>query len=110
MSQETQTPPMTVHDVLASRIYLPAFLEKCSSRGVVPKNEDEVGALLTVAQNIRLFEVKQAAAGVPAGVPSQIEKAAAASTAMLGVPEADPSPFLQDPAVIAAFEVGGVPA
>ena len=114
MSEQTQIPAdneMTVHDVLASKVYLPQFMAKCASRGIQPKTQEEARGLLNVAQNIRLYEMKQASAGKPVGEPSQIEKAAAASQALLGNDASlDPSTFLADPDVVAAFEAGGIPA
>jgi len=115
MSEQTQTPAdgggMTVHDVLAAKVYLPRFMQKCASRGVVPQTEVEAQGLLDVAQNIRLLEIKQAAAAPQQHEPTQIEKAAAASHALLGeTAPVDVNPYLQDPDVIAAFEAGGLPA
>jgi len=113
MSEQAQTPAaeggMTVHDVLSAKVYLPRFLQKCASRGVVPTTQEEAKGLLDVAQNVRLYEMKAAAAGKPQGEPSFIEKAAAASHALLGEDAfIDPTPFLRDPDVVAAFEAGGI--
>ena len=115
MPELTQAPAdggMTVHDVLAAKVYLPRFLEKCASRGISPKTPEEAQALLDVAQNIRLFEMKQASTGQPAqGEASQFVKAAAASQALLGSDApVDTTPFLRDPDVVAAFEAGGIHA
>ena len=102
---------MTVHDVLAAKVYLPEFIKACAARGVKPQTQDEVGGLLNIAQNIRLFEVKQAEAGRgPQHEPSQIEKAASASAQLLNGGQTPVGTYLQDPEVTAAFEAGGLPS
>lgn len=108
---QAQAPGLTVHDVLAAKVYLPEFIKACSARGVVPESQAEVEGLLNIAQNVRLMEIKQAEAGVlPQREPSMIEKAASASSAMLGGSGVRPDAYLQDPDVAAAFEAGGLPA
>lgn len=54
-----QAPQTTVGDVLFSRVYVPAFLQKCAELGIVVNSDEEVADLLEIAARVKLASHEQ---------------------------------------------------
>lgn len=102
-------PQVTVHDVMAGKVYLPEFIKQCRALGIEPANDQQLGSLLEIAQTVRVHQMKAAAEGQ--SEPDQFEKAANAARALMAQEGLqDFSAYLNDPEIQAAFTAGGIPA
>jgi hypothetical protein len=101
----------TVHDVLSCKVYLPEFIKACAARGIEPQNEEQLDALLNIAQAVRVQEMKTASAQTGQSEVDPLIKAAAAAQQLAGIEQdTGVAAYLQDPDVSAALEAGGLSA
>lgn len=76
MSENTQV-MSPEEQVLASRVYMPVFLNKVAQYGIVPKTQEDVAELVKIAQMLDVVESKTPAATGASVIKEASDKLAA---------------------------------